>query len=431
MDRWHMKHIELLTVESYLKEKRETVENIGYTLEEIHIDHVENIDEIIEQIVEEYFEHSKREKRKERVMAFGKSGKRFEIEISNPVYWHKEYFENDLKEEYEELSKNRKESVIIGEIENALQEVFEYSSRRLDGIELRMYEILKYTLTREERCDYFENGQFISEMREGDIFPFEMVDDKLPIYCQTMQRVLFGVHRKIFINPKDFSSEDITKFSFYNTKKIIKKITELLGQQENREDYREGAEDFLLLDRILGISLTNIIYWKTKEITERETQDEIIRTVCQLGKCNCLIERNLIAQVLLDYLKATEYNKGIMQTIARNLGKYIKAWNEYHEEIEAVVLCSVFMGLEKCPVDDLVEACEIIEDGKAWNEYIYLEEIIADNAKKVEKQKEEEEKAVHVDDIMDDSKIRIPKKAMDNKTWYSYIHKAVFEAIWS
>ena len=124
------------------------------------------------------------------------------------------------------------------------------------------------------------------------------------------------------------------------------------------------------------------------------------------------MERNLIAQVLLDYLKATEYNKDVMQKLAGSLGKDIKAWNEYHEEIEAVVLCSVFKGLEKCSVNDLMEACEMIEDGKAWDEYIYLDEI-------------------SVDDMMDASKIRIPKKVMDNKTWYAYIHRAVFEAVWS
>lgn len=409
MDRWHMKHIELLTVESYLKEKRETLENIGCTLEDIHIDQAKRIGEIVQEIVEEYFKHEGSEKI---IILLRKKGSYSEIGISNSIDLQEAYFWQDLEDKYSELINNEQERVIVDEIESVLQEVFEYSSRLSDGIEIRMYEILKYTLTEEARCDYFENGQFISEMREDDIFPFEMVGDKLPKYCQIMQRVLFGVHRKIFINPKDVSTEDITKFSFYNTKKIIKKITELLGQQENRGDYREGAEDFLLLDRILGISLTNIIYWKTKEITERETQDEIIRTVCQLGKCNCLIERNLIAQVLLDYLKATKYNKDIMQKIGRGLSKDIKAWNEYHEEIEAVVLCSVFTGLEKCLVNDLVEACEIIEDGKSWEEYIYLEEI-------------------SVDDMTDDSKVRIPKKNMDNKTWYSYIHKAVFEAIWS
>lgn len=334
------------------------------------------------------------------------------------------YFLQDLKDRYMELITNGKDREIVDEIERVLQEVFEYSSRRLDGIEIRMYEIIKYTLTKEEKCDYLDNGKFIREMKENALFPFEIVGEKLPIFCQEMQRVLFGVHRKIFINPEDSllevitesedikKPEDITKFSFYNTKKIIREITESLEQKENRGDYKEGAEDFLLLDRILGISLTNIIYWKTKEITDREKQDEIIRTVCQLGKCNCLVERNLIAQVLLDYLKATEYNKDVMQKLAGSLGKDIKAWNEYHEEIEAVVLCSVFKGLEKCSVNDLMEACEMIEDGKAWDEYIYLDEI-------------------SVDDMMDASKIRIPKKVMDNKTWYAYIHRAVFEAVWS
>lgn len=407
-----MNHIELFTVESYIKKKRKIVENIGYTLKELHIDHVEKIDEIIDEIVKEYFEHRENEKGEEGLILLRRKGSYFEIGISNSCYLQETYFLQDLKDRYMELIRNGKDGEIVDEIKRVLQEVFEYSSRRLDGIEIRMYEIIKYTLTKEEKCDYLENGKFIREMEENSLFPFEIVGDRLPIFCQEMQRALFGVHRKIFINPKDSPAEDITKFSFYNIKKIIREVIEPLEQTKNRGEYKEGAEDFLLLDRILGISLTNIIYWKTKEITDRDKQDEIIRTVCQLGKCNCLVERNLIAQVLLDYLKATEYNKGIMQTIARSFGKVIKAWNEYHEEIEAVVLCPVFKELEKCSVNDLIEVCEMIEDGKAWEEYIYLDEISADN-------------------MLDDSKVRIPKKAMDNRTWYAYIHKTVFEAIWS
>ncbi len=62
MDRWHRKHIELFTVESYVKEKKETIKNIGYTLKELHIDHVENIGEIMEQIATEYFDPRESEK---------------------------------------------------------------------------------------------------------------------------------------------------------------------------------------------------------------------------------------------------------------------------------------------------------------------------------------------------------------------------------
>ena len=33
-------------------------------------------------------------------------------------------------------------------------------------------------------------------------------------------------------------------------------------------------------------------------------------------------------------------------------------------------------------------------------------------------------------DYMNTNKIRIPKGDMNNRTWYAYIHKSVFEAIW-
>lgn len=418
-----MKHIELLTMESYLEQKKELLENAGYTLEELHIDRVERVEEIIEEIVKEYFE-------KERVR---KPDDLFEGDAA--LHIGREFLE-DQKNRYSQLIEENKDAEIVEEIERAISKAIIGCGKSSRSQMKRIFEIIKYTLTRGEQCKYLENGDFINELSDDDIYPFEVINNKLPIYCQNMQRVLFGVHRRIFINPNKYKlSFDITRFSFYNVMKIFFAVADAVRAeraQEKREDekkggksnkgYVEGKEDYILLDKILGISLTNIIYWKTKEIEKREIQDHIIGLVPYLAKCQCFDGRDLIVEILFNYLEAIEYNENIMREVQKVFEKHIKAWNEYCEEIEAVILCSVFNCLKKYSVNDLIELCRSMEDEEVWDEYIYMEEIAKN---------EELVKVKTIDKIVREKKIRIPVKHMDNRTWYAYIHKTVFDAIWS
>lgn len=434
-----MKNIQLLTMDSYLVEKKELVENANYTFEELHIDNDNRINEMISETKREYFEQEG-EFGEQYFFPFEflKDGGYFEIMAT--TYIKSGVFLEGLKSRYSQLIQEQQYVEIVKDIEKAFSNEFINICESPSSHMKRVYEIVKYTLSGETRCDYLHNGQFIREMSENDIFPFEMVNDSLPIYCQNMQRVLFGVHRKIFTNLNSrASSLDITRFSFYNVKKIVDAVTQKLKEgedyKEDSEDYNkgyiEGAEDYILLDKILGISLTNIIYWKTKEIEKRELQDNIIEIVSSLAKCHFSTGRNSVAEVLFDYLEATDYNEYILQEVREILKKKIKIWNEYYEEVEAVILCPIFNYLKDHSENDLIELCKGKEnDGKknnsiwgkdTWGEYIYMEEI-AENSEMI--------KVRTVKGNEKEDKIRIPKGNMDNRTWYAYIHKTVFDAIW-
>ena len=408
-----MEHIELLTMESYLEMKKEVIENAGYAFKELHVDYEKRITEIFKEIWKEYLEKENEVKQEKNIYIYYKrKGCDYEVKISDSIYISTYQFFEDL------LMIKKQEKDIVEDIRWILSEVFVNSCLFPNSYMNKIYEIITYGLTEEKQCDYLENGKFINEMDEDDIFPFEKVKDKLPIYCQKMQQVLFGVHRKIFTNfGKRRQSFDITRFSFYNTKKIVNEVIEALIKKEIREDkeikYIEGMEDFILLDEILGVSVTNIIYWKTKEIKKREVQDNIIEIVPYLLKCNSLVGKNLVTQVLLDCLKAIKYNTTIVREVVKFLEKETDIWNQYYEEIEAVNLCTVFNYLIECPESDLIKVCKDIERENKWDKYIYMDEIIKD------------------DEMMEDKKVRIPVGDMDNRTWYAYIHKTVFEAIWS
>lgn len=428
-----MEHIELLTIKSYLKVKSDVLRNIDYVPEKLDIaddSGIEEIMEIFEKIKEEYFQ----EKDEDIIsIALRKQGGDFEIGISRSmIYEGKNFFLESLKDKYKDLIGKGEEQVIVSEIETMLHSIFKYGIRQWAVIESKMYEIIKYTLTEEKRCDYFDNGKFITEMKEDDIYPFDRKNDTLPIFCQELQRILFGIHRKIF--ERNDQSLDITRFGFYNTRKIIEAVTKKLKEIEkerNIEDqevrkvcdsryYTEGIEDYILLDKILGISLTNIIYWKTKEKKEREVQDLVITITKHLAKCQYSVGRNLVAQVLLDYLAATDYNKRIMEKVEKSLEKAVKVWNEFYEEVEAALLVPIFNYLKNCPISDYEELCESIEDESSWGNYIYMDEI-------ADEEGGEEDKNWTAENI----KIRIPKGNMDRKTWYAYIHQTVFNAIWT
>lgn len=428
-----MKNIQLLTMDSYLETKKELVENANYKLEELQIDNVDRLKEITKEIEREYFEEGREYEDKNIFpIKVWKMGGYFEINSTLGI--GRDVFLEGLKNRYSQLMQEQRYMEIVEDIESTITNKFINICELPSSYMERVYEIIKYTLSQERRCDYLDNGQFITEMSEKDIFPFKVINDTLPIYCQDMQRVLFGVHRKIFVNS---TSLDITRFSFYNVKKIVDAVTKTLTTEEksliykkDNEDYNkgyiEGVEDYILLDKILGISLTNIIYWKTKGIDKREVQDNIIEIVFYLAKCYCSIGRNSVTEVLLDYLEATDYNENILREIREVLKRKIKMWNEYYEEAEAVILCPIFSYLKECSEKDLIEMCESKEndsiwDKGAWGEYIYMEEIakISEMIKvKIVKSNEKEDK------------IRIPKGNMDNRTWYAYIHKTVFDAIW-
>lgn len=455
-----MKHIQLLTMESYLEAKQELVENLNCTFDKLQIDRVEEVSKIMEEIKKVYFEEEK------------------ECELQNPVpikVWKEDssivvnatrdvgrkVFFKSLKSRYCRLIKEKRNEEIVEEIKRVLCNEFINSCKVPSGQMKRVYEIIKYTLTKERLCYWWDNGNFISEMEKEDIYPFEIINEKLPIYCQNMQCILFGVHRKIFVNPNSRKySLDITRFSFYNVKKIIDAVTEaLMTDKENNKNYDvsyiEGVEDYILLDEILGISLTNIVYWKTKEIKGREIQDDIIEIVPYLAKCRYSTGRDSVAQVLLDYLEMVDYNKNIIREVGKMLKKEVQVWNEYYEKVEAVVLCPIFRYLEECSENDLIKVCKDMEENNAWDEYIYMDEIVEDNKKKEdENTKNDENKEdiwdeyIYMDEIVEgdkkkedentednkkkkEDKIRIPKGDMNNRTWYAYIHKTVFDAIWS
>lgn len=414
-----MKHIELLTMKSYLKTRKEVIENGGYTLKELHVEHGERITEILQEIWKEYFGENDDEQEKSILISYVRKGNEYELGVSDSIYISPYIFLKDWKDNCIPLIEKGQNKKIVEDIQATLSKVFVYSCALPDGYMKKIHEIIKYGFSDEKKSESLnENGKFINELdKDDDIFPFEIKNGKLPKYCQKMQRVLFDVHRKLFINFNNHKeSNDITKFSFYNVNKIVKGVIEALIEKEkkiNNVNYIEGIEDFILLDEILGISLTNVIYMKTKEIMTREVQDRIIKVVACLAKCHFVTGRNLVAQVLLDYLKAIDYNTNIVCEVEKGLKRKIKEWNEYYEEVEAVHLCTIFKYLLKCPRHDLVKVCKDIEREKKWNEYVYMDEIIKDN------------------NMVEDTKVRIPIKDMDNRTWYAYIHKTVFEAIWS
>lgn len=414
-----MEHIELFTMESYLETKKDVIENANYELKELHIGNEKRILEVMKEIWKEYFEtENKVEQEKSLYINYRRKGSNYEVVISDTIYVSTDQLFVDLKIRYNQLMQEKKEKEVVEDIRCIFSNVFVYSCRLSSGYMNKVYEIIKYGFSKGMQCDYLDNGKFISEMNEDDIFPFEKVNGKLPIYCQNMQQVLFGVHRKIFINfDKRRQSFDITRFSFYNTKKIVNEVIEALRRKKKRENYElsyiEGMEDFILLDEILGISLTNIIYWKTKEIKKREVQDNIIEIIPYLAKCNSLIGRNLVTQVLLDCLKVVDYNVDIVREVGKILEREIKRWNEYYEEVEAVNLFTIFNYLLGCPKSNLVKVCIDIESENKWDEYMYMDEIIKD------------------DEMMENKKVRIPVGDMDNRTWYAYIHRTIFEAIWN
>ncbi len=436
-----MKHIELLTVESYLEDKSKLMENADYAFEEFHIDHVERISEIIEEIKEDYFVREEEEQEEHLFICTRKIGGYYEVEVSNSLLLSQTAFIELLKEKHKQLIENGQESEVSDYIKWLLNKVFIYSCREWNGIESRMYEIIKYTLTEERRCDVFDCGKYQSEMdEEEDIFPFEMWNESLPLYCQSMQQVLFGVHRKIF---KCSKSTDITRFSFHKTRIIVEKVMKALRNTKRRrgagnwEDnscsYIEGKEDYILLDRILGISETNIIYWKTKEIKERIVQDCVIKIIKPLMRCQYSAGRNYVAQVLFNYLNIMEFDEKIIRIVEEILTKEVKVWNEYYEEIEAAILIPIFSYLINCPVSDYIEVCESIEEENSWSEYIYMDDI--ENSEEMKKAEDSKgnadiEKVENTTSDVNTDKIRIPKEYMNNRTWYAYLHKLIFEAIW-
>lgn len=84
-------------------------------------------------------------------------------------------------------------------------------------------------------------------------------------------------------------------------------------------------------------------------------------------------------------------------------------------------------------MSDYIEVCESIEEENSWSEYIYMDDI--ENSEEMKKAEDSKgnadiEKVENTTSGVNTDKIRIPKEYMNNRTWYAYLHKLIFEAIW-
>lgn len=152
-----------------------------------------------------------------------------------------------------------------------------------------------------------------------------------PQFGRELQNALYVTKRySIFkdIN-KSTLETDITRYGFQMIDGIVQELNSLQKV--------EKIEDYILLDEILGVSLTNCIYHMCRN-AKANAWDGILKMTTVLAQIQSLYFRNIIAKQVFIYLRSVEYNERLMNDVMEMLKNIIPTINNYIDDVLYMIL---------------------------------------------------------------------------------------------
>lgn len=272
------------------------------------------------------------------------------------------------------------------------------------------YLMLRYTLLQNNSYDAYENTSYFSSVEIDDLpFSFPNGDSFLPMFGRILQRNLYK--EKIYIFSKLYGKgNDITRYGFKITQSIIDSV-----EKELKEEAKSSIiEELLLIDKVMGVSLTNIFFWYTKS-APKEKWDSIIKLSKKVSYIKNIVIGNLIGEMVCVYMLATKFDNEIMNQIDSFLDSNVYCFNKYFNDLERINLVSSYDEGVQEEILTMLEGL-LLKSGY----FISDEEIIKYSFFKMNKIK---------DMLRGEERIKVSKIKRNKYELYASIHRAVMQGI--
>ena len=401
-----MGFINLITIGDYVKKSEKYIyEKYGIKKEELQTMQEDDFQQLIVKIIKKYINID--------YCIDGSYGWRLaktyrgeEIDYVDGIDKYSSY----ISKRYEEVKEGEKE-VFFKEIETNLLKVIEcaYSFIQYD-IWCDFYMILKYTKIKNKKYDPYENGAYFSDVKNDDLpFSSDDTDSLFPIYAREFQRNLYNDKIKIFSKLYD-NKLDVTRYGIRKTESIIDLIERSLDEKE--EDKK--IEELLVMDKIMGISLTNTMFWNTKD-ADKDKWNDIVEISKKLGCMDSIVVSKLLGDIICVYMQATNYDVEIINELKRFFDSNMECFNLCFNDLKRIFLISTYDEKEQENISFLLEDLlsrtgHLISEGKTPKYRFYKMDEISDFLK-------------------GDNRIRISKRKVNMHELYACIHRAVIQGI--
>lgn len=402
-----MGFINLITIDDYIKESENSIYK-AYGIKKEELQRIEQTDfqKLVDKIIDRHIGSDFNEKTvKQRQFVKGYKG----IGISADGGIDK--YINYISEEYGTKKAEGKISVFLNDMKDDITrlivEVYNYD---YFDIWRDFYLLIKYTSMKDKRYDAYENGSYFSSVEINNLpFTIHNQDSYFPCFGRELQRNLYNENINIFSELYG-RGEDITRYGFGITQSIIEYIEQsiYINEQEN------NLEELLLIDVILGVSLTNNLFWYVKSAS-KEKWESIMKVTKTLALIKSVEGRNLIGRMIGMYMLASKFDNQVIGELCSFLESRVSSFNQCFEDLKQINIISTYDEKEQEEILGFLEEL-LLKSGYFINcedsmNYVFFK------MKNIGKR------------LCDKKRIKVSKIKKNEYELYACIHRAVIQGI--
>ena len=386
-----MEYIKLKTIEEYVEEYRKYTKGLDYS----------QIEEI--EIICKYFPRNMKKnesdigyKRKDN-MINGNKGIVYEKKC------HIRFMGNYIdiqKDKYQKLIKCKEYEQVVNHIKiNILDAIYINLDYGREYIKEDLYTILQYTVGNMNKVMFPPITDSLSSKVN---FPFEDCSVNTAKFVMPLKDILgkekyitvFNMHDKVNERKR------LDVHGYWKLRQCKQEIQEEINQNNNIENY-------LLLEEILGISMTNTVFWITKE-ADRVCKERIFRIAGIIARLKNRYARIVVSELVLTLLMAIDFEKNICSSVEVFLIEMVDNYNNCYDEMCLYIIGGMYADTN-LSVEMFMEDIELTRGNIISTEDIYDEKI---------------------SQILSNKEIRATKGVKSNEEYYAQLHIEIMRSIW-
>lgn len=188
---------------------------------------------------------------------------------------------------------------------------------------------------------------------------------------------------------------------YWKLKKCEEELKKEVGESNNFDNY-------LLLEEILGISITNSVFWITRKIN-KESKEKIFRIAGILARLRNRYARMAMTELVMNLLVVADFEEKVCNIIADFIIKFVENFNECYDKI-----VTYYIG--KDYFDKKISTKVLMED---------IEEMKKDANIQIEDKYQK-----RIARIVKKREIRVTKGMKSDEEYYAQLHIEIMRSIW-
>ena len=398
-----MGFINLLTIDDYVKESEKYIyEKYGIKKEELQIMQTDELRKLTEEIIGKYID-VECFKNLYSEWYISKTYKGIKLAYNGDRKKYAEWITKQCNAKTSEDNKKR----FLNDMKSNLTKVIAVSDT-LGYNWCDLYLLLKYTKMKDKTYDAYENSAYFTNVDENDLpITINYTNSNVTSFGREFQRNLYNENITIFSELYG-NGEDITRYGFWITRSIVERVERCVYIKEQGTN----IEELILLDNILGVSLTNIFFCYNKK-APKEKWNSIIDISKKVACIKSGVGRNLLGEMISVYMMATEYDGQVIDSIKLFLEDSVSSFNHCFEDLERLCFINDYSNLE--------EVLSFLEKQLLKSGYLVCKE------KGVRYRFAKMKKITEI--LKDKKRIKVSKIKRNNYELYALIHRAVLQGI--